>query len=679
MVGVAGGSKGCANCKQRKIKCDETFPKCLRCIKSNLVCGGPSVRPMSRKQGVGGNTIRSVTSKSSAVLDHDPVGRRLRNLLMTDDEAGLHAYEGKLRSRPLPSLQFEHSIQKLLRAFNSTSIPCELALFPEYDLYNYCIKIFVDKFSIGHAHRFGRNVSTWIDMIPQFVLSLVPSSTTFASRALVISVCSSTYQDPDIALLASNWYVQALRHQKELVNIITSGHARVVPIYQSDYCSRTIVTVEEDSTSPSSQASSSSATSSYHDLIHWARSDTATVPMPNKNSILLPENSSISLDLPVPETGRNVSTVRGNFMSPEDDSITAGMLLGIYEVLNCASDENWLSLLALFQGIRGMTAIHAMVTRRKSFLNDPEWKTIPWEHSPSQKVMQQYLFDLILEVPEHQEIVDRVLLYSFHNYEQGLDDEIAGPTNRVPHLRKQCRTREVWEKLRETHKKLNDLESRFDAWFARYFESARDFAREYLHLSRTVKFDPATAAPSVPTRRCPATMSDSEYYATHFFRPFVKYATLHDARIVTMYLAARMMVAYLQNLTVYFACLDFEDSLAPNPGERHTDLKAYIENKTNYARDIARTICRSGNYMLTRGSNIHLLFPFRVALSTIVDTLERGWIWNELRRMHDMGIRLSLADLNGTFADQYVSEWKRFKNLDVCPGCGEHLRLQTQC
>ncbi|KAK9489711.1 hypothetical protein V1508DRAFT_406884 [Lipomyces doorenjongii] len=662
MVGVAGGSKGCANCKQRKIKCDESFPKCLRCIKSNLVCGGPSVRPMLRKQGVGGNTIRSVTSKSSAVLDHDP-------------------------------LAIEHSIQKLLRAFNSTSIPRELALFPEYDLYNYCIKIFVDKFSIGHAHRFGRNVSTWIDMIPQFVLSLVPSSTTFASRALVISVCSSTYQDPDIALLASNWYVQALRHQKELVNVITSGQVR---IYQSGYCSR-IVTVEEDSTSPSSQASSSSATSSYHDLIHWARSDTARVPMPNKSSILLPENSS--MDLPLPETGRNVSTVRGNFMSPEDDSITAGMLLGIYEVLNCASDENWLSLLsganelmrwrgpesfrtgfnsALFQGIRGMTAIHAMVTRKKSFLNDPEWKTIPWEHSPSQKVIQQYLFDLILEVPEHQEIVDRVLLYSFNNYEQGLDDEIAGPTNRVPHLRKQCRTREVWEKLRETHKKLNDLESRFDAWFARYFESARDFAREYLHLSLTVKFDPATAAPSVPTPRCPATMSDSEYYATHFFRPSVKYATLHDARIVTMYLAARMMVAYLQNLTVYFACLDFEDSLAPNPGERH-NLEAYIENKTNYARDIARTICRSGNYMLTRGSNIHLLFPFRVALSTIVDTLERGWIWNELRRMHDMGIRLSLADLNGTFADQYVSEWKRFKNLDVCPGCGEHLRLHTQC
>ncbi|CRG91542.1 DNA-directed RNA polymerase I subunit A43 [Talaromyces islandicus] len=40
MVGVSGRSKGCANCKSRHIKCDETRPYCNRCKKSGLQCRG---------------------------------------------------------------------------------------------------------------------------------------------------------------------------------------------------------------------------------------------------------------------------------------------------------------------------------------------------------------------------------------------------------------------------------------------------------------------------------------------------------------------------------------------------------------------------------------------------------------------------------------------------------------
>lgn len=34
---------GCVTCKQRKVKCDETQPKCLRCITSNYICAGYNV------------------------------------------------------------------------------------------------------------------------------------------------------------------------------------------------------------------------------------------------------------------------------------------------------------------------------------------------------------------------------------------------------------------------------------------------------------------------------------------------------------------------------------------------------------------------------------------------------------------------------------------------------------
>ena len=33
-------SKGCGLCKRRKVKCDETHPKCLRCYKAGIECTG---------------------------------------------------------------------------------------------------------------------------------------------------------------------------------------------------------------------------------------------------------------------------------------------------------------------------------------------------------------------------------------------------------------------------------------------------------------------------------------------------------------------------------------------------------------------------------------------------------------------------------------------------------------
>ncbi|KAK9236985.1 hypothetical protein V1525DRAFT_388931 [Lipomyces kononenkoae] len=715
MVGVAGGSRGCANCKRRKVKCDETFPKCLRCIKSKLECGGPVIGPVFRKQRVGDhcdNSISAVTRKAAQALDPDPVSRRLRNLLMTDDETRISAYERELRSRTGPSVLFKQSVQNQLRAFSSTPIPRELVLFPEYDLYHYCTNIFLDKFSvIGQPQRFGefKKGNLWVEMLPQFVLSPVPSSTTFASRALIISHCSAVYRDADFALLAANWYVQALKYQKELVSMITADRENYFPV--SDAVSiHKIALVEEDSSSLSSVqspcTSGSTPTSSYDDLIKWSQSETPPAPRLSKQTALLPENSSMPLDIPVLATGQNVSSMRGNVMSFQDDSITAGMLLAIYEVLNCGSDSSWIKLLSgvyellrlrgpeayrtgfnstLFQSIRGMMAVHGLVTRKKTVFNDTEWKTIPWELSPSDKLINHYLFDLVLEVPEYQEITDRLIMYSFTNDEVDPDDDLGYSSNlskRTPRLRKRYHNRETWAELRETHEKLLDLDARLDKWWDEYSDSVREYARESLHFSPTVTFDPATGAPDVAQPRCPATTSDSEFFATHFFRPAVKYVTLRDSLLVVVYLATRMVVAYLLQLTVCFKYVDFDDSLCPNPMQSDPDVRAYIENKTGYMRDLANIICRSTNYIIVRSSNLailNLLFPLRIAHSVVQDTLERGWIWNELRRMHDLGVRLSLADLHGANEDKHVDEWKKFKSLDVCAGCGEHVRPLMRC
>jgi hypothetical protein len=40
MVGVAGKSQACHDCKRRRVKCDLRRPNCFRCIKANIDCTG---------------------------------------------------------------------------------------------------------------------------------------------------------------------------------------------------------------------------------------------------------------------------------------------------------------------------------------------------------------------------------------------------------------------------------------------------------------------------------------------------------------------------------------------------------------------------------------------------------------------------------------------------------------
>ncbi|KAK9431785.1 hypothetical protein V1505DRAFT_289365, partial [Lipomyces doorenjongii] len=545
MVGVAGGSRGCANCKKRKLKCDETFPKCLRCMKSQRDCNGPVVGPMFRKQRVGvhGKTyISFVANKSSLSIDHNHESSRRRNLLVTDGESLTYSTRSEVSSYPLSSASFEQSTTSKL-TFTSTSIPRELMLFPEFDLYNHCLKMFLDRYSVAsHPNRFGGllNVRTWVDMLPQLVLSHVPSSTTFASRALVISYCSSLYRDPDIALLGSSWYIQALRYQKELVKLMTCSPGYSFRIkHSSERGLDDTISVEADSISASSWSPSSSdsppTASSIESLTKWASTDNPFICKPSKNTTLLPENSSTPLDLPVMTTDLSVSSMRGNMMSYEDDSITAGLLLTIYEVFNSSTNASWISLLSganelmrirgpeayrtgfnsvIFQSVRGIMAVLALVIHKNTFLNDPEWKSVPWKDSLSEKLVQHYLVDLVLEVPQYQEIVERVLIYSFAKDEVGPINNIADPTKPRPRLRSDCHTREVWALLRETHLKLTDLEGRLEMWLQEYCHGAREYAREHLDLPFTVTFDPMTATPNIPQPRCPATISDVDYVAT---------------------------------------------------------------------------------------------------------------------------------------------------------------------
>ncbi|KAK9238663.1 hypothetical protein V1525DRAFT_400668 [Lipomyces kononenkoae] len=696
MVGVAGGSRGCANCKKRKLKCDETFPVCLRCIKSGLICSGPVTGPMYRKQRLatyGQTYVSSVVSMSATSASHDPDSIRPGNRFVDgESQINFGTNNSDPRLYPVSSADRRPPSGTLHNATASRGIPRRLMPFPEFDVYQHCLKLFVERHLItGHPSRFGAllpNASTWVEMLPQLVLTNEPSSTTFASRALVFSHYSSMHRDPDFGVIGANWYIEALKYQKELIKLINAGKpGHLCQTTHSSQCD-----VDDTLSADGPQASS------FQGLAQWACTDTPAIRnKPTKNSILLPENASAPLVLPVGRSHFSVSNMRGNMMSYEDDSITAGLLLTIYEVFNCTTETSWKNMLAgacelmrvrgphayrtgfnfvLFQSLRGFLAFLSMAVLRNSFLNSPEWKTVPWLDIPSGKTIQHELVDLVLEVPQHLEVAERVFINAF------VKDEVSPiPINyrktALPRLRSDYNTQEVWALLRQTHLKLRDLECRFETWFKQYFDDAQAYAHTELHLPPSVTFDSVTAAPNIPQPRCPATASDTEYASTHFFKPAINYVTVHDARAIIAYCATRMAIAYLQQLTARFAYGEFEDSTAPSPRECNPEVDAYIKSKARYLENLSRVTCRSWDYVRVHSSNIavlNILYPLRVAHSVIKDTLELGWIWNELHRIDNMGIRVSLADLWGPYAAEYMSEWKAFMSLEVCQGCGEHIR-----
>ena len=66
-------SKGCGLCKRRKVKCDETHPKCIRCLKAGIECTGFTPRlkfvdeePRIRRRNIKAHPMTATTSHSAS-------------------------------------------------------------------------------------------------------------------------------------------------------------------------------------------------------------------------------------------------------------------------------------------------------------------------------------------------------------------------------------------------------------------------------------------------------------------------------------------------------------------------------------------------------------------------------------------------------------------------------------
>ncbi|VUC24160.1 unnamed protein product [Clonostachys rosea] len=110
-------TQGCQTCKLRKIKCDETWPSCAHCRKSNLVCPGPTqLLKFMSFQTPGKKKQRVITSKQ-----HDAAGvwrslqrRGARSAAQPGGEQGV-----VMIPQPISPTDGERSVSRLVAHLNT--------------------------------------------------------------------------------------------------------------------------------------------------------------------------------------------------------------------------------------------------------------------------------------------------------------------------------------------------------------------------------------------------------------------------------------------------------------------------------------------------------------------------------------------------------------------------------
>ncbi|KAI5459131.1 hypothetical protein BGZ63DRAFT_360575 [Mariannaea sp. PMI_226] len=180
MVNIPGRSRGCATCRRRKIKCDESVPACLRCVNMGLQCPGARTEAFF---------VHSVSGSSSR---HVP-GIPTRALV------------------PLPRLPGRQP--SCANAFDQ--------LFVSH---------FVESFfgPMKPAPAPGTPIKTWLHELPVFLTSPEPCLVKHAIRATSMVSYGTLVDDVSIKVAAHKWYAKALQDLQRLLASGTTSFAESI-------------------------------------------------------------------------------------------------------------------------------------------------------------------------------------------------------------------------------------------------------------------------------------------------------------------------------------------------------------------------------------------------------------------------------------------------------------------
>ncbi|KAL6900024.1 hypothetical protein GGI43DRAFT_55311 [Trichoderma evansii] len=194
MVNVAGRSRGCATCRKRRVKCDESLPECLRCLGMGLKCPG------ARTDAFFVHTVvpdASLRDSSSAALT--PIKSR-----------SPHKMTMMMHLPQLPSWQPSHA-NAFDQLFVSHFIDCFFgSARPSVPLPNGTSKI-------------------WLHELPEFLASPYPSPVQYSIRAASMLSYGTVTGDVSIKTEACRWYMRALQSLRYLLSLDDSGSSLYSP------------------------------------------------------------------------------------------------------------------------------------------------------------------------------------------------------------------------------------------------------------------------------------------------------------------------------------------------------------------------------------------------------------------------------------------------------------------
>ncbi|KAJ5637674.1 hypothetical protein N7490_007553 [Penicillium lividum] len=270
----------------------------------------------------------------------------------------------------------------------------------------------------------------------------------------------------------------------------------------------------------------------------------------------------------------------------EDDVLLAIICMSVYELVTVTDPSAWISHCT---GLAQLSIAY-IVDRKRCFLEDPEWKTIPWAlQGLDSKIPVERLHDFLVDIPGILEEMERLLAW---------DPNLPG---REEFKEKHCQ---------RTFRTLEELYSwRWD-WQREFSNST------YLIRPTDLDFEDSFLLPSSP------------------FETVIWFSTPYRATELIMYNSIRLLLT----MALETAGIDIEvpasvngvnDPLLPMQGSRH---------------DVAVEICRMSNFHLRSfhqsSGAFMLLFPLNVALRHLDGDKGRVKPWLQ-------GVMAIIADLHG--------------------------------
>ncbi|UPK92342.1 hypothetical protein LCI18_003277 [Fusarium solani-melongenae] len=170
MVNVPGRSRGCATCRKRRVKCDESLPECLACVRMGLPCPGART---------GTFFVHAVPRPSSSHAECSSTPR-----LPGPQPSRTSAFD---------QLFVSHFVESFFGTMKPPPAP-------------------------------GTPPKIWLHELPVFLASSEPSSAKPAIRAASMISYGTLAGDVSIKTAARKWYAEALHH---LQCLLTKGNVTV--------------------------------------------------------------------------------------------------------------------------------------------------------------------------------------------------------------------------------------------------------------------------------------------------------------------------------------------------------------------------------------------------------------------------------------------------------------------